>query len=238
MPDMLAIVSKAVFEKDAGKAKLGRVLSISGYASASKHLQKLDASSRLFLVTVRPPKEALWLVAVLESPVFDGKQWHSQPNTARLTDISTIKDQLQFDSGKGIAAKPGALGMSLQTPRVLTPADAKLLLEAATAAKAKVPAPRPVNLAVHEERSPLPCLCKRCITTAPEQVERHGLSFVRAKVEVKERLLWFWLPSTLSDDLASVTAAVTARLDSKLKPFPGPEAESTADATESDNEDE
>ena len=152
MPDMLAIVSKGVFEKDAGKAKLGQVLPFAGYSSASKHLARLDATSRLFLVTVRPPKEALWLVAVLENLVFDGQKWSATPNSTRLTDVTLLKDQLRFDSGKGIVAKPGALGMSLQTPRVLTAADAKLLQEAAAASKTRIRAPRPVNLAKHEER--------------------------------------------------------------------------------------
>ena len=93
MPDMLAIVSKAVFESESKHAKPGRVLPISSYASANKHLHKLGPDGRLFLVTVRPPKEALWLIAVLEQPVFGGTGWTAKPNPYRTTDITRIKDQ-------------------------------------------------------------------------------------------------------------------------------------------------
>lgn len=220
MPDMLAIVSKAVFDKDAGPAKLGQVVPFAGYASASKHLQKLDAHSRLFLVTVRPPKESLWLVAVLDGLSFDGQRWHSRVNTTQLTDISVLKAQLVFDSGKGIVAKPGALGMSLQTPRVLTRADAQLLLDAAATGNKRIPAPRPVNLCQHEDRSPLPCLCKRCLPSAPERTESQGTQFVRAKVELHSRVLWFWLPSSLTNDLDAVIQAVKTRLGQRIAPFP------------------
>ena len=224
MPDMLAIVSKAVYESEAKHAKLGRVLPISVYASANKYLNKLGPSDRLFLVTVRPPNEALWLVAVLEQPVFTGKSWTAKPNQYRLTDLSSIKGQLQFDTGKGIQAKPGALGMSLQTPRVLTPADAKLILDAALLQKVRIPAPRPVNLAVHEENAALPCLCKRCLAAAPERIHAASGEFVRAKVEVHERVLWFWVPVSLTDSLDSVLVAVATRLQNRLQPFPGPQS--------------
>jgi hypothetical protein len=235
MPDMLAIVSKAVFDKDAGRAKLGQVVPFAGYASASKHLQKLDAHSRLLLVTVRPPKESLWLVAVLDGLVFDGQRWNARVNTTRLTDISAIKDQLRFESGKGIVAKPGALGMSLQTPRVLTADDVKLLLDAAATGKSRIPAPRPVNLAKHEDRSPLPCLCKRCLPSAGARIEAQGTTFVRTKVELHSRVLWFWLPESLMDDLASVTSAVTARLQQRISPFPGDSAASDDSAAGNDD---
>ena len=236
MPDMLAIVSKAVYESEAKHKKLGSVLPLSGYASANKQLHKLGEDGRLFLVTVRPPKESLWLVAVLEQPVFAGVGWSAKPNTYRITDITHIKDQLRFDSGKGIQAKPGALGMSLQTPRVLTPADAKLILDAATAQKVKVPAPRPVNLAAHDDKSALPCLCKRCLPAAPARVHTASGEFVRAKVEIHERVLWFWVPVALTDDLEAVARAVTARLQNRIQPFPDPKA-SKDDSGSKDDED-
>jgi Leucine-rich repeat (LRR) protein len=128
MPDLMAIVSKAVFEKDAGKnPTLGTRLGMDRYVSANKGLEPLAAGGRLYLVTVRPPNEALWLVAVLEQPKFDGKQWVSAKSQAPITDISALRSELKFESGKGITAAPGALGMSLQTPRVLTAADAALI---------------------------------------------------------------------------------------------------------------
>ena len=129
MPDIMAIVSKAVFEKSSPNAKVGAVLPLRTYNSASKHLERLssDKNSRLFLVTVRPPSEALWLVAVLESLEEDDGAWRaSKRNRYPITDVSALRSQLKFESGTGIQAKPGALGMSLQTPRVLTPSDAAL----------------------------------------------------------------------------------------------------------------
>ena len=61
MPDLMAIVSKAVFEKAAGKApKVGAKLAMDRYVSANKNLEPLAKQGRLFLVTVRPPNEALW----------------------------------------------------------------------------------------------------------------------------------------------------------------------------------
>src|SRR5262249_26271048 len=148
----MVIVSKAVFDKEAPRAKLGGVLPIKVYRSASKHLSRLDSGSRLFLVTVRPPKEALWLVAGLDGLNFDGTQWNAAKNRHPLSDISALLGQLQFESGKGIQAKKGALGMSLQTPRVLTAADSALLLAAAGAQKVAEPRPPgPINVARHQE---------------------------------------------------------------------------------------
>lgn len=128
MADVMAIVAKAVFEKAAGKSPaVGTVLRMDRYVSANKALEPVRDGGRLFLVTVRPPNEALWLVAVLERPTFDGTQWIAAPSTIAITDITAQKDKLRFATGKGITAAPGALGMSLQTPRVMTPEDAALL---------------------------------------------------------------------------------------------------------------
>jgi hypothetical protein len=224
MADMMAIVSKAVFEKDAPRAKVGAVLPMRVYRSASKPLMRLDKESRLFLVTVRPPNEALWLVAVLEGPEFDGAEWHATRNTCPVTDITGLIGSLKFESGKGLQAKKGALGMSLQTPRVLTPDDVELLLKAAGAAKAtkaapRVRAPGPINLTAHEAASPLHCLCMKCLAAAPETLERDGASYFRASVEAQGRILWFWVPGELKDDLPAVAQAVQERLQQRLKPI-------------------
>jgi hypothetical protein len=75
MPDIMAIVSKAIFEKAAGKAPtVGTKLSMDRYVSLNKALAPLAQGGKLYLVTVRPPDEELWLVAILEQPRFDGKQ--------------------------------------------------------------------------------------------------------------------------------------------------------------------
>lgn len=127
----MAIISKAIFEKTAGKSPaLGSQLGLDRYVSTNKGLAPLAGGGRLFIVTVRPPDEALWLVAVLDNPTFTGTEWLAAACTTPMTEISALKSQLVFDSGKGLPNKPGTLGMSLQTPRVLTAADAALLVGA------------------------------------------------------------------------------------------------------------
>ena len=131
MTDVMAIMSKAIFEKTAGKApRLGTQLGVDRYVSANKGLQPLTGGGRLFVVTVRPPDEALWLVAVLDQPRFTGAEWVAAACATPLTDITPLKARLVFDSGKGLPTTPGTLGMSLQTPRVLTAADRELLVDA------------------------------------------------------------------------------------------------------------
>jgi uncharacterized protein (TIGR02996 family) len=132
MADMMAIVSKAIFEKVAGKApSAGTKLKMDRYVSANKALEPLSGGGKLYLVTVRPPDEALWLVAILEKPKHDGDQWIAKASQIPITDISKLRSKIKFESGVGITAKKGALGMSLQTPRALTSADTTLLDKAA-----------------------------------------------------------------------------------------------------------
>jgi hypothetical protein len=130
--NVLAVVSKAVFEKDArsgGKVfGVGDVWPTALYASQSPHLDVLAAGGSLFLVTVRPD-DVLWLVGILESPKKSEKGWRSTPNTAPVRDVSRQLSRLRFSTGKGVSAERGKLGMSLQTPRQLTDADASLLRE-------------------------------------------------------------------------------------------------------------
>jgi uncharacterized protein (TIGR02996 family) len=123
----MVIVSKVVFEKAAGKSpKLGDQLHMDRYVTANKALEPVRAGGKLYLVTVRPP-EALWLVAVLDNPKFDGKQWKAAPAETPMTDISSLRAKIKFESGKGISAAAGTLAMSLQTPRVLAAADSQLI---------------------------------------------------------------------------------------------------------------
>jgi len=150
VPDMMAIVSKAVFEREAGKSPaLGTRLGVDRYVSTNKALDPLAGGGRLYLVTVRPPKEDLWLVAILDRPKHDGEAWIAKKCTTPITDISKLKSKIKFATGTGIKAKKGALGMSLQTPRALTAADAALLDQAAGAGAAAPAAdePAPVDAA-------------------------------------------------------------------------------------------
>jgi hypothetical protein len=151
VPDILAIVSKAIFERDArvaGKpAKPGDVWSIDRYNTTTKPFQALKNGGRIFLVTVRPPDERLWFVGVVDSPAFDGSAWIApKANALPVTDITPLRKTLRFESNKGISQEKGTLGMSLQTPRVLTPNDVAQILavvggEPAPASASPPPAP-------------------------------------------------------------------------------------------------
>ncbi len=123
---VLAIVAKNVFEKDArvgGKLLgAGEVWPAAGYASASPALARLSTGGSLYLVTVRPG-DRLWLVAVLRSPTCHGGGWTAPANAIPIRDISALRDQLRFASGKGLTADPGKLARALQTPRALAAGD-------------------------------------------------------------------------------------------------------------------
>ena len=141
MGDVFAIVSKAVFEKEA-RVDLGEVWSVARYNGTGKVFETaLAGGGRIFMVTVRPPDEKLWLVAVLESPKFDAKTkgWVAKPNVVPATDISSLRKKIKFESGKGMSQDKGALGMSLQTPRALGPGDAEQIT-ALTGGKSAAPA--------------------------------------------------------------------------------------------------
>lgn len=128
MASVLAIVSKALFEKMVPKdVALGTVVDTDQYVSANKAFDGLGKGDAIFLVTVRPPSEKLWLVGILESPKQQGTAWKAPGNAAPLTDVTSVVKKLKLASGTGIKANKGALGMSLQTPRVLTAEDVALI---------------------------------------------------------------------------------------------------------------
>ncbi len=131
MGSVLAIISKAQFEKLAGKKPvLGIVLALSEYTSTHAALEPLAEGGALYLVTVRPPDDALWLVATLLTPEKSKGAWRADANDTPITDISALKKRIRFASDTGMTAKKGTLGMSLQTPRLLTKTDANLLSNA------------------------------------------------------------------------------------------------------------
>ncbi len=139
MPDMLAIVARKVFESG-GSLRIDSWVQWDDYDSRSPRLSLLGTRSRLFLVTVRPPDERLWLVAIYEHPKKVRGVWRAAtPNTTRITDITHLRPLLKFDNGIGLAAPAGLLANSLQSPRVLTEDDVKLLDDAVSAADAERP---------------------------------------------------------------------------------------------------
>ncbi len=210
---MLAIISKAVFEKESAGQAPGNVLPLDRYRSASKQLEPLRAGGALFLVTVRPPSEALWLVAVLEGLRFENGEWRATPNRVPITDISPLSPQLRFESGKGIQAAKGALGMSLQTPRALATGDVALLRAAGGAPPEEVR----INLTAHDDRGPLPCLCRRCLPASGERAEAGGLSFVRDRAVLPGRELHYWLPEELLPSQKEVAKSVQGSLLARLR---------------------
>lgn len=144
MGDILAIISKAQFEAAHRDAKPGDALGFTQYLSAHAALEPVRGGGSIFLVTVRPPDERLWLVAELVDPKHDGKAWKSKPSTVLVKDITAAISALQFTNGKGLSPKKGALGMSLQTPRALTENDVALLRGGVKAKVKAAPPPAPV----------------------------------------------------------------------------------------------
>lgn len=125
MCSILAIVSKAEFEKAVASPLLGGLWPVTTYVSNNPGLAPLGKGGDLYLVTVRPG-DALWLVGVLRSPKKDAKGWSAKRNVVPARDATSLLKKLRFTSGNGIAAAPGKLGMSLQTPRHLTDEDVAL----------------------------------------------------------------------------------------------------------------
>jgi hypothetical protein len=233
VPSVLAIISKAVYKHDAkigGRvAGLGDVVPLTRYVSKNKGLSPVAAGGSLFLVTVRPPDESLWLVAILESPKHDGENWNSPPNTIPIANISGQKNKIKFANGAGISAKKGALGMSLQTPRVLADEDVALLRAAsggaapvADAAIVPVPAGAQTgekgHLNAHEAGGVAPCLCRKCIAAAPERFVAGGIALVRDRAAAEGRLLWYWLPESVQKNRDVIRRAVESRLRGRARP--------------------
>jgi hypothetical protein len=120
MAAALALLSKPIFEKLDGKP--GQILAIDRYQSAHKTLDVLEKPGVLFLVTVRPDDE-LWLVAVLEVPERDDKSWRGVGgNKTPVTDLTPVKHLLECST-------------ELQTPRVLSEHDVRILRFVQTKAK-------------------------------------------------------------------------------------------------------
>ena len=126
MPSVIAIISKAVFEKEQGRhVAPGSVLAVHTYRSQHAALSPLKQGGSLYLVTVR--EGALWLVAVLRAPRFRGGVWSAAPNREPFANINTVLPLLRFGNGKGIDVAPEKLGMALQTPRVLVSEDERAI---------------------------------------------------------------------------------------------------------------
>lgn len=143
MADILAIVSKAIFETsayvDGRLARPGDVWPTQRYVSTHRAFNALREGGRIMLVTVRPPDEELWFVGSIDEPLFDGTAWVArEPNSRPVTNITALRQTIMFTSGKGLSQTDGALAMSLQTPRALTEASAREILLVVGGAKPRV----------------------------------------------------------------------------------------------------
>jgi len=76
-------------------------------------------------VTARPG-DSLWLIGILEQPVFVGDRWTASANSVKIVDVTERMEELTFENGNGIKFSPGSLGMALQAPRRLTDDDTAL----------------------------------------------------------------------------------------------------------------
>jgi hypothetical protein len=179
---VLAVVSKAVFEKEARVG--GRVVAVGEtwptelYASQNPGLEALTNGGALFLVTVRPGDQ-LWLVGVLEGSKKSAKGWRAAANTVAIRDITGLIPRLRFATGKGITAEPGKLGMSLQTPRQLTADDEALLRGGARRVGAKAePSAERTKEAPAEKEEP-----------AEWRLDGYRVRALSSKLSAKERRL-------------------------------------------------
>ena len=218
----MAVVSKKVFETDArvqGKVlRVGQVWSTAKYASAQAGLKALAEGGSLFLMTVRPPDEALWLVAILQNPKSVKDGWAASANTTPITDITALKSRIKFANGAGITAPKGKLGMSLQAARALSDDDVKLLLAAGGGAAPPPPAaPAKIYHLNGHESGKFPCLCQKCFAKAPERTEVDGEAFVRREARARERVLYYWLPEALVPDEKHVRISVEKRMLMRLR---------------------
>jgi hypothetical protein len=133
MASMLAIISKKQFKEGIDwyklKGELGEILPWRDYESKSDHLANLKGGA-LFLVAVRPVGK-LWLVSLHEKTRKVKIGISTEDNQIPFIDITHLHKLFKFKTGTGLSA---VTGYALQTPRVLTAEDEKLLRDAIAAA--------------------------------------------------------------------------------------------------------
>lgn len=130
MASMLAIVNQKWLESELKhhkfKGQPGEVFPWSSYESNNEHLAKLNGGS-LFLVTVRPTAVLLLVAIYEETEMTQGGIEALEENTTPIVDITHLHKRFKFKTGTGLSA---VTGYALQTPRVLTEEDERLLRDA------------------------------------------------------------------------------------------------------------
>ncbi len=128
---MLALVNKENYRKFvlAKNKRLGSVVKWRSYENDHQRLDKLPNGGRLFLVSVPPrePKQLLLLAVYEEVGRRGGYPYATAPNRIPISDISHLRDSLRFDNGIGLRWRDGKMALALQTPRILSVADVRLL---------------------------------------------------------------------------------------------------------------
>jgi hypothetical protein len=139
MADVMVVVDQINWRKKmrerGADANPGDVLDWSRYVTRNRFVSRyLEPGDRLFLVTARG--ERLWLVAVYNDVLLeDGRDGEfsfeaRRPNTTPIVDITQLRSKFRFHTGNRITSKRGMLGNALQTPRMLTDYDLRLLTDA------------------------------------------------------------------------------------------------------------
>jgi uncharacterized protein (TIGR02996 family) len=192
----MALISKRFFEtrfRVGGEElpDLGDVVPVDRYLSTAARLDQLTEGDALFLVTVRPG-DALWLVAILDSPQKHDDHWSGTPNQTPITDITHLIPSLQLGDGRGLTPKPGRLGMSLQTARFLAPADVTTLRAAPPDPSPQQPPVAPVEVTLTQQTGHAIEEAKtgrsRC-QTCEEKIEKGALRLAESYVSHRSRNL-------------------------------------------------
>lgn len=157
MASVFAIVSRAIFDRDFPRAKIGDVLEMDRYVSKHPNFDQMQDGDAIFLFTVRP-KDQPWLVGILERPKKKKGAWIGRPNSTAVTDIRPLMRALRFSTGKGIGPSTGGFAMTLQTPRRLTDNDVMLLRGERTPDEddeaVDPPTQRPIPIVTKPKRTP------------------------------------------------------------------------------------
>ncbi|MBL8601777.1 MAG: hypothetical protein JNK72_07630 [Myxococcales bacterium] len=89
------------------------------------------------------------------------------------------------------------------------------------------------NLSAHDDRTP-GCLCGACLKPEVGALEHQGMRFERRFGAACEKVLWFWLPTSLTGRQDEIVARVDADLAARY----GAQNEDDEDYDDEDGDDE
>jgi hypothetical protein len=141
-----------------------------------------------------------------------------------MNETATISELLA-----ALAAAPNDLKLRERTARMQ-------LLEGDVDGSLKTLADRVVNVTAHVKGSPLPSLHRKAMRREQTRVELDGEVFVRDFVCAAGRVLFFWLPESLSDNAEQVRDSVRSSLKRKLNASDKKQGRAVADSEDDDSE--